>query len=110
MTTVIVAHRSPAGIDSNGDPVPSTTTTTTLTGVTMAPQEPVEENDRVRDGAVVRYVLRCPIDTTIARGDTVTWRDDTFRVHTVPQIWEDPFPGPKVEGLEVTLQRVEVAR
>lgn len=109
MTTVEIDHRTPAGVDADGTPVTSTTATTTLTGVTMEPQAPSEEGP-TRDGAVVRYVLRCPIDTEVARGDVVRWRDETYRVHTVPQVWEDPWAGPKVEGLEVTLQRAEVDR
>jgi hypothetical protein len=109
VTTVEVDHKTPAGVDGNGDPVASTTTTTTLTGVTMEPLDPTEA-DAVRDGAVVQYRLRCPIDAAIARGDTARWRDQEFRVHTVPKIWEDPWSGSKVEGLEVFLRRVEVDR
>lgn len=109
MTTVVISHRTPAGVDSNGDPVTSTTTVTTVDGVTMEPTQPTEQAAPA-DAAVVRYTLRCPIDTDVARGDTVTWRGETFRVHTTPEIWEDPWAGPKVEGLEVVLQRAEVTR
>lgn len=108
MTTVQVAHKTPAGVDGFGTPIAASTTTTTVTG-TMDPQVP-EESAAPSDGAVVRYILRCPIDTVIARGDSVTWRGHTYRVRTVPLTYEDPWAGPKVEGLEVHLQRVEADR
>lgn len=76
-----------------------------LHGCLFAPQSSSEDNDG-RTAGVMRGTLYTPPGSSIARGQRVVIRSDTWEIDGDPMEWSAPFAR-GVGGLEVPVRKVE---
>lgn len=105
--TVSIVHETPGGTDAYGDPIASTTTTTTaVPGCAFAPRASTEPTERGRQGVIIGGTIYLPAGTTIAHEDQVIVRGVTYDVEGEPGEWVSPFTG-WAPGVEVAVKRAE---
>lgn len=109
----VVRRRStPGGVDAYGDPLPSTTADTTLTGAFVAPRMSDPVDARGRDGVVVGLTLFTAhgadldrvTDRIIVTGEGAN--NGTYTIDGEPGDWRQPQTGWKA-GQATALTRAE---
>ena len=104
MTTIVIRHTTPGGVDNKGDPVGGTSADTTVAGAFVAPRESTDVNDVGRVGVVIGLTLYLPYDTDIEHGDQVLVDDVLYEVDGEEGDWLQPMTGWQA-GTTVALKR-----
>ena len=85
--TVTILRPSPGGWTAEGDPVPSTESSTAVTGCIVAPNGSTEGAERGREGVVTGWVIYAPTGTDVLPTDFMTVRGVRCRVEGEIGVW-----------------------
>ena len=104
MTTIVIRHATPGGVDQYGDPVSGSSADTEIAGAFVAPRESADVHDVGRVGVIVGLTLYLPYGTDIGHGDQVLVDDVLYEVDGEEGDWLQPMTGWQA-GTTVALKR-----